>query len=116
MIRLYGTTSKRIIRLLRSAGAEKVCFISAAPPIKHPCIYGIDMAISADLIATKMSNVEEIARYLEADALIYQPLENLQSLYPECSMCYACFGGTYPTGHCKEELAQIEQERVASQK
>lgn len=111
-----GTTSKRIIRLLRSAGAEKVYFISAAPPIKHPCIYGIDMAISADLIATKMSNVEEIARYLEADALIYQPLENLQSLYPECSMCYACFGGTYPTGHCKEELAQIEQERVASQK
>ncbi len=71
-----GTTSKRIIRLLRG-GAEKVYFISAAPPIKHPCIYGIDMAISAkrDLIATKMSNVEEIARYLEADALIYQPLE-----------------------------------------
>ncbi len=111
-----GTTSKRIVKLLRQAGAEKVYFISAAPPIKHPCIYGIDMAISTDLIATKLPNIEDIATYLEADALIYQSLEDLQSLYPERSMCYACFEGKYPTGHCQEELSLIEQERIASQK
>jgi len=111
-----GTTSKRIVKLLRNAGAEKVYFISAAPPIKYPCIYGIDMAISTDLIATKLPDIDDIADYLEADALIYQSLEDLQALYPERSMCYACFEGKYPTGHCQEELSQIEQERIASQK
>lgn len=111
-----GTTSKRIVKLLRNAGAEKVYFISAAPPIKHPCIYGIDMAISTDLIAANTPNIEDIARYLEADALIYQPLEDLQSLYPHDSMCYACFSGKYPCGETQEMLHDIEQERIASQK
>ena len=111
-----GTTSKRIIKLLKNAGAEKVYFISAAPPIKHQCIYGIDMAISTELIAGKTENIEEIAQYLEVDALIYQPLENLQALYPDSTMCYACFAGKYPTGDMTGVLQDIEQERIASQK
>ncbi len=111
-----GTTSKRIVGLLRKAGAEKVYFISATPPVKHPCIYGIDMAISRDLLAHKSPNIDDIAEHLGADALIYEPLEELQALYPASSMCDACFSGKYPTGDSREVLHDIEQERIASQK
>ncbi|MBD3305371.1 amidophosphoribosyltransferase [candidate division KSB3 bacterium] len=111
-----GTTSKHIIKLLRQAGASSVYFISAAPPIKHPCIYGVDMAITTELIAGKTKNLNEIADYLEADALVYQSLEDLQALYHDFSACYACFSGTYPTGDSTEILKDIEQERLASKK
>ena len=111
-----GTTSKRIVKLLRNAGAEKVYFISAAPPIQHPCIYGIDMASSTELIAGNSRSIDDICEYLGADALIYLPLEKLIGLYPKDSMCHACFSGQYPTGHSEEILQDIEQERIASQK
>ncbi len=111
-----GTTSKRIVKLLRNAGATKVYFISAAPPIQYPCIYGIDMASSTELIAGNSRPIDDICEYLEADALIYLPLEKLKELYPENSMCYACFCGKYPTGHSDEILQDIEQERIAAQK
>ena len=111
-----GTTSKRIVKLLRQAGAEKVFFISAAPPLKHPCMYGIDMAISTELIACKFPNIPDIATYLEADALVYQSLDDLHALYPPHSLCSACFSGQYPTGDTTALLNDIEQERIASQK
>jgi len=110
-----GTTSKRLVSLLRQAGAEKVYFISAAPPIKHPCIYGIDMAIRGELIAGSQS-IKEVGKYIAADALMYQSLEDLRSLYQGCTMCDACFSGDYPTGDATEVLNQIEQERIASKK
>ncbi len=108
-----GTTSKHLVTLLRQAGAEKVYFISAAPPIKHPCIYGIDMAIRGELIAGNYS-IDEVGSYITADALLYQSLEDLRSLYPKCSICDACFSGDYPTGDATEVLKQIEQERLDS--
>ena len=61
-----GTTSRRIVRLLREAGATEVYFISSAPPIVSPCIYGIDMAMSTELIAANYTE-DEICRYIEAD-------------------------------------------------
>jgi amidophosphoribosyltransferase len=110
-----GTTSKHLVKLLRQAGAEKIYFISAAPPIKHSCIYGIDMAISTELIAGQ-HQIDEIAEFIEADALVYQSVENLQSLYNGCSLCYACFSGNYPTGDATAFLQHIEQERICSKK
>ena len=68
-----GTTSRRIVRLLREAGASEAYFISSAPPIVSPCIYGIDMAMSTELIAANYTE-EEICRYIEADKVIYQDL------------------------------------------
>lgn len=110
-----GTTSKHLVKLLRQAGAEKIYFISAAPPIKHPCIYGIDMAISTELIASQ-HQIDEVAEFIGADALVYQSLENLQALYNGCSLCYACFSGNYPTGDATAFLQHIEQERICSKK
>ena len=111
-----GTTSKHLVKLLRRAGAKEVYFISAAPPIKHPCIYGIDMAISTELIAGNSKNIDEITEYLGADALIYQTLDDLRELYRDFPICNACFSGCYPTGNPTEVLQQIEQERIASKK
>lgn len=111
-----GTTSKHIVKLLRNAGAREVYMVSAAPPIKHPCIYGIDMAISAELIAGTNRQLPEIANYIGADALIYQSLEELQGAYQEFPLCHACFSGVYPTGDASVILQEIEQERIASKK
>ncbi len=108
-----GTTSKRIVRILREAGAAEVYFVSAAPPIKYPCVYGIDMAVSTELIASKKT-LEEITEAIEADAVIYQSLEDLKSLYSEFNFCDACFTGEYPVGGSTKYLKQMAKEREAS--
>ncbi|WP_254244901.1 amidophosphoribosyltransferase [Hymenobacter sp. BRD67] len=109
-----GTTSRRIVRLLREAGATEVYFISSAPPIVSPCIYGIDMAMSTELIAANYSE-EEICRYIEADKVIYQDLNDLQDLFAEerghGGSCFACFTGKYPTGEVTHYLRHIQEER-----
>ncbi|AFC26957.1 amidophosphoribosyltransferase [Saprospira grandis] len=110
-----GTTSKRIVQILREAGAEKVYFVSAAPAIKHPCIYGIDMSVSTELLAVGRSD-EEICDYIGADALIYQKLEDLKAIFEHAGFCMACLDGAYPTPAAKEALAQIEAERLAIKK
>ncbi len=108
-----GTTSRHIVKLLRNAGAKEVYFISAAPPIKHPCIYGIDMAISTELIANK-NNEKDIAKLIGADALIYQSLDDLKELYKDFPACYACFSGEYPTEESQKFIEEMEKERVYS--
>ncbi len=108
-----GTTSKHLVRLLREAGADKVYFVSAAPPIKSPCVYGIDMSVKREIIAAHYTEAE-IARYIEADAVIYQNLDDLRDLYKELPCCFACFSGEYPTGVSREMLEQIEQEKECS--
>ncbi|WP_019946599.1 amidophosphoribosyltransferase [Hymenobacter aerophilus] len=109
-----GTTSRRIVRILREAGASKVYFISSAPPIVAPCIYGIDMAMSTELIAANYTE-EEICRYIEADKVIYQSVEDLQELFAEDKGhgggCFACFTGNYPTGDITKYLGHIQEER-----
>jgi len=109
-----GTTSRRIVRILREAGAKEVYFISSAPPIVSPCIYGIDMAMSTELIAANHTE-EEICRFIEADRVIYQSLEDLQELFSEDrghgGSCFACFSGKYPTGDVSRYLRHIQEER-----
>jgi amidophosphoribosyltransferase len=108
-----GTTSRHIVRMLKEAGAAEVYFISASPPFKHPCVYGIDMSIKREMIAAKYS-VEQIARYLGAERVVYQELTDLEKLYGDLPCCFACFSGRYPTELSASELREIEEERVCS--
>jgi len=108
-----GTTSRHIVRMLREAGAKEVYFVSASPPFQYPCVYGIDMSIKREMIAAKYS-VEQIARYMGAETVVYQKLEDLQELYKDLPCCFACFSGEYPTELTSSELDEIEQERVCS--
>ena len=71
-----GTTSKQIIQMAREAGAKKVYIASAAPPVRYPNVYGIDMPAANELVAHDRSE-DEIAEYIGADWLIYQDLDDL---------------------------------------
>lgn len=108
-----GTTSKHLVKLLKENGAQEVYFISAAPPIKFPCIYGIDMSIKQEIIAAHYSE-EEIAKYIGADAVVYQSLQDLKDTYKELPCCFACFSGEYPTGITEELMSEIETEKLGS--
>ncbi|WMX15450.1 MULTISPECIES: amidophosphoribosyltransferase [unclassified Aureispira] len=112
-----GTTSKRIVQILREAGAAEIYFISAAPPLLNPCIYGIDMSVTTELIAANKT-VDEIRDYIGADALIYQSLEELQAQFNEMGLntCMACLSGDYPTANAALALRQIEEERLEAKK
>jgi amidophosphoribosyltransferase len=90
-----GTTSKKIIELVRQAGAKEVYFVSTCPPIKYPCYYGIDFPNPTELIAADR-NLKEIEEYLGADAVIYQDLEGLKRSIGG-NPCMACLDGDYPT-------------------
>lgn len=91
-----GTTSGRIVSLLRSAGARQIHMRISAPPFLYPCYYGTDIDSSENLIACRHS-VEEIARIIGADSLGYLPLEALEELCGCSGYCSACFDGRYPT-------------------
>ena len=71
-----GTTSKRIVQLLREAGAKEVHMRISSPPLKYPCFYGIDIQTTKELIAAKHS-VEEIREYIDADSLAFLSLDGL---------------------------------------
>ena len=91
-----GTTTPRIVKLLREAGAAEVHLRVAAPPIRHPCHFGVDMATRQELIAARHS-VEEIRRHLGADSLGYLSLDGLRkALDLGKPTCLACFDGKYP--------------------
>ncbi len=91
-----GTTSGKIIHLLREAGAKEVHMCVSAPPIAHPCYYGIDTSVRKELIASAHS-VEEIRNYIQADSLTYLTPEGLyRALKPKEQLCMACFNGDYP--------------------
>jgi len=91
-----GTTCKKIIQLLREAGANEVHFLISSPPIKFPCFFGIDTPVQKELIAST-HKVEEIREIIGADSLGYLSLEGLLSCVrkPE-NYCTACFNGNYP--------------------
>lgn len=97
-----GTTSQQIVEMAKSAGANKVFFASAAPPVRFPNVYGIDMPTQAELIATGR-DTDEVARAIGADGLVYQNLEDLESsirdLNPDITQFESsCFNGRYVTG------------------
>jgi amidophosphoribosyltransferase len=91
-----GTTTRRIVRLLREAGAKEVHMLISAPPITHPCYYGIDTSVRKELIASDHS-VAEIQKFIEADSLTYLTLEGLsRAMNEQSGLCVACFNGEYP--------------------
>jgi amidophosphoribosyltransferase len=92
-----GTTSKKIVKLLRDSGAKEVHFRVSSPMVMNPCFYGIDTATKKELIAANM-DVEAIRRELNVDSLGYLSLEGLLNAIhlPKKSLCLACFDGDYP--------------------
>jgi amidophosphoribosyltransferase len=92
-----GTTTPKVVEMLRHAGATEVHMRICAPPIVHPCHFGIDMANQWELIASRQA-VEEIRRHIGADSLAYLSLEGLMNAVeqPRNSFCTACFSGEYP--------------------
>jgi amidophosphoribosyltransferase len=108
-----GTTSRHLVDLFKESGAEKIYFVSAAPPIRYPCVYGIDISVKSELIAAN-NEIDDIASYLGVDKVIYQSLDDLKDLYRSCGFCYACFSGEFPTGLSPEMLSEIESERLRS--
>ena len=92
-----GTTSARIVRLLRDAGAREVHVRISSPPFVHSCYFGTDIDSEENLIAGKCNSTEEIAEYIGADSLAYLPVEALDRLIDEKSgYCCGCFTGDYP--------------------
>lgn len=91
-----GTTSGRIVKLLRDAGAKEVHVRISAPPFTWPCFFGTDIPDRDQLIANKHT-VEETAKIIDADSLDYLSIENLHKIAPNssCSFCDACFTGNY---------------------
>ena len=94
-----GTTSRKIVRMIRSAGAKEVHMRISCPPTISPCFYGVDTPSKNQLIAANKS-VEEIREYIGADSLSYLSLEGLKKVCGEgekTSYCSACYTGSYPT-------------------
>jgi amidophosphoribosyltransferase len=92
-----GTTDRQIVQMLRDAGAAEVHLRISAPPIKHPCHYGIDMSTREEMIAHDRS-VDEICAELGADSLHYLSLEGVYDAIggSRAEHCDACFSGDYP--------------------
>ena len=104
-----GTTSRKIIKMVRHAGAKEVHMLISSPPTTHPCFYGIDTPTRRELIASSHS-VEEIRRYITADSLQYLSLEGLLSTVTpyQNDYCVACFTGKYPVEFPWKDTSQIE--------
>ena len=116
-----GTTSKQIVDMAREAGAKKVYMASAAPPVKYPNVYGIDMPASKEFVADNRTN-DEIAKFIGCDKLFYQNLQDLiESVKCESkiisSFDSSCFDGKYITGDVDNEyLASLDQLRNDAEK
>jgi amidophosphoribosyltransferase len=112
-----GTTSKEIVQMAREAGANKVTFTSAAPPVRYPHVYGINMPSRHELVAHGR-RIPEIATELGTDYLIYQEVEDMQSAIIEgsnvASLEMSCFTGDYITGTVTPEyLAWVEANQLS---
>lgn len=111
-----GTTSREIVQMARESGARRVFFASAAPPVRYPNVYGIDMPTRDELIATGRSD-EQIAHEISADQLIYQDIEALvedvRRVNPSVKEFEtSCFSGKYVTGDVTADyLAGVEAQR-----
>ncbi len=102
-----GTTSKKIIKMIRNAGAKEVHLRISSPPTSFPCFYGIDMPTRQELIASSHS-IEEIRKYITADTLGYISMDGIQKVVPNrMNYCSACFDGEYPVPFPDEKLLQL---------
>ena len=93
-----GTTSERIVRLLREAGAKEVHMRISSPPFRYPCFFGTDVDSRENLIACRLNSVEEIAKEIGADSLAYLSVDAAHRLAGDigCTFCDGCFTGRYP--------------------
>jgi amidophosphoribosyltransferase len=111
-----GTTSLEIVQMARDAGANKVIFASAAPPVKYPNVYGIDMPTRSELVAHGRTD-EEVAQMIGADKLVYQDVEAMKQAVRDINPALrdfdaSCFDGRYITGDIDEEyLVRLETAR-----
>jgi amidophosphoribosyltransferase len=108
-----GTTSRKIVRMVRQAGAREVHLRISCPPTISPCFYGVDTPTKSELIASNHS-IEEIRKFVEADSLGYLSLASLRKAVGDDrkhEYCYACYTGDYPT-----ELINIEELMTTRQK
>lgn len=108
-----GTTSKKIVQLIRDAGAKEVHFASSSPPLKFPCYYGIDMQTKGEFIACKRA-IENVREMIGVDSLTYQSIKGLidaVSTSKVKNFCTACFTGEYPIQPEEEEIERIEASR-----
>jgi len=102
-----GTTSKKIIKMIRNAGAAEVHLRISSPPTSFPCFYGIDMPTRQELIASTHS-IDEIRKYITADTLGYISMEGIQNVVPQpMNYCAACFDGEYPVPFPGEKMLQL---------
>ncbi len=103
-----GTTSRKIVKMIREAGAREVHMRISSPQTIHPCYYGIDTPTRQELVAATHS-LEEIRKYITADTLSYLSLEGLCRTVSDHDglFCYACFTGAYPVGLQRSDEAQM---------
>jgi amidophosphoribosyltransferase len=112
-----GTTCKEIVQMARDAGARKVYMASAAPPVRYPNVYGIDMPTSSELVAHNRT-VEEIREIIGCDALIYQDVDGMKKAIGSLNTNLAgfdasCFDGVYVTGDISSgDIARLNENRV----
>lgn len=114
-----GTTSGRIVKLLREAGAKEIHMRISSPPFLHPCYYGTDIDSEESLIACKHT-IQEIAHIIDVDSLGYLPVESIEEMIGNKNYCSACFDGRYPTtvpkNHKKYQFEQKYSERKDNKK
>ena len=103
-----GTTAKMIIADLKKKGAAKVYFAATCPPQTHPCYYGIDIATDSELIAST-NDVDSIAEFIGADALIYQEQNTVGNAIGLKDLCLACLNGVYPTEHARKIRSNMSE-------
>jgi amidophosphoribosyltransferase len=103
-----GTTTPKVVNLLKKAGAKEVHMRICAPPIRYPCFFGVDMATRGELIAAKKT-VPEIRDYIDVDSLGYLSIDGLIRAVdlPKDTFCLACFTGDYPIP------VQLEMDKLA---
>tara|TARA_B100000131_G_scaffold322965_1_gene378988 strand:- start:2998 stop:4479 length:1482 start_codon:yes stop_codon:yes gene_type:complete len=113
-----GNTSREIVRMVKKLGAKKVYFISACPPVKHPCFYGVDMPTKKELAAASRS-IEQIKKFMDVDILMYQEIEDLKEAVTRKGEhnidkpCMACLDGVYVNSNINEEkMNQLENQRL----
>ena len=108
-----GTTSRKIVKMLRGAGAREVHLRIAAPPTTHPCFYGINTPTRSELVAASHT-VEEIARYVTCDSLAYLSHDGMTTAVggAGAGYCSACFTGDYPVALGTSDLVQLRRARV----
>ena len=103
-----GTTSRKIVKLIRNAGAREIHMRISSPPTIAPCFYGIDTPTQKELIGANHST-EEIRKYVTADSLQYLSLDGMLNAVPGCNdhYCHACFTDQYPIPFTKAEERQL---------